>query len=258
MKPDIKLLNCLPSEQQSEFLYRKLEVLEDLCPDETYISIVLKREGENYTSTISIRNFFGHMEEETTNTDFSITIKDCFDRIFGRIREWKKSRFDEPFHLESDFENDSYSAMQETLPSEDESDVSVLIIDDDPGSSTVLKTIFQNAGYKTNIVMDSFKAMQEVRNHHYDLIVLDWCLPYLDGGEVIRRADEQISRNSVEVDQQKTPVITCSGLSKDGIHLPDLKNFTFIDHWHKALPFSSIMSRATQMLREFKSSRAAA
>jgi len=62
----------------------------------------------------------------------------------------------------------------------------VLIVDDDPKVCEVLDRYLAHAGYATASALDGRRALDAVRNHPPDLIVLDVMLPEVDGLEACR------------------------------------------------------------------------
>lgn len=63
----------------------------------------------------------------------------------------------------------------------------VLIIDDDEGVRTVVCSVLENAGYRAAAVGSADEAFETLRAGEVDLIVLDWCLPGMDGVAFCRR-----------------------------------------------------------------------
>lgn len=64
---------------------------------------------------------------------------------------------------------------------------SVLIVEDDPGVRDALERALSFEGYSVETARDGAVALSMLRNHTYDLIVLDVMMPHLDGLEACRR-----------------------------------------------------------------------
>ena len=63
----------------------------------------------------------------------------------------------------------------------------ILIVDDE---ADILKTVefrIKRAGYRTITAISGLEGLDKARSESPDLIVLDWKLPDIDGGEVYRR-----------------------------------------------------------------------
>ncbi|HEX7078696.1 MAG TPA: sigma-54 dependent transcriptional regulator [Candidatus Eisenbacteria bacterium] len=63
----------------------------------------------------------------------------------------------------------------------------MLVVDDDPGSSGLLKEIFQGEGYDVTVASRGADAIREAKATPFDLALCDVRLPDIDGIEVMRR-----------------------------------------------------------------------
>jgi two-component system response regulator MprA len=63
----------------------------------------------------------------------------------------------------------------------------ILIIEDDPAILKVVQRSLAYEGYIVDIATDGRSGLNLARDHHPDLVILDWMLPGLDGLEVCRR-----------------------------------------------------------------------
>ena len=63
----------------------------------------------------------------------------------------------------------------------------ILIVEDDPAILKVLQRGLAYEGYAVDIATDGRMGMNQARDHHPDLVILDWMLPGMDGLEVCRR-----------------------------------------------------------------------
>lgn len=79
----------------------------------------------------------------------------------------------------------------------------LLIVDDQPGIRLLLTDILTNEGY-TVVTADNGKdAIDMLATKSYELIMLDYKLPIINGGEIVRRVQEL---------KLSTPIIVMSGL----------------------------------------------
>ncbi len=67
----------------------------------------------------------------------------------------------------------------------------ILVVDDDPTIRDVLERYLRREGFAVRTAADGQTALQEVRNHEPDLVVLDLMLPGVDGWEICRRLRAQ-------------------------------------------------------------------
>ena len=63
----------------------------------------------------------------------------------------------------------------------------ILIIEDDPAILKVLQRGLAYDGYVVDIATEGRMGLNLARDHHPDLVILDWMLPGMDGLEVCRR-----------------------------------------------------------------------
>ena len=80
-------------------------------------------------------------------------------------------------------------------------ELNVLIIDDDPIACDHAKLVLEKAGIAADTVMSGKDALEMVKLRHarrepYNLIIVDWHMPEMDGVEVTRRIREIIGNES--------------------------------------------------------------
>ncbi len=70
----------------------------------------------------------------------------------------------------------------------------VLIADDEPNILVSLEFLMQREGYRVLVARDGQQALDAVREHHPDLVLLDVMMPLLSGFEVCQavRADDAV------------------------------------------------------------------
>ena len=66
----------------------------------------------------------------------------------------------------------------------------LLIVDDNLGNLKLACKIIEKAGYSTTTALDGETALQLIKEHSFDLILLDIVMPGIDGFEVCRRVQE--------------------------------------------------------------------
>jgi DNA-binding response OmpR family regulator len=63
----------------------------------------------------------------------------------------------------------------------------ILIADDDPPLTALLRQTLAEEGYRVLTAADGTDALAQAQAHRPDLVVLDWLMPGLSGLEVARR-----------------------------------------------------------------------
>lgn len=82
----------------------------------------------------------------------------------------------------------------------------VLIVDDDPSISKLLEKVMHSNGLETAVADSGLAALNLLKNHTYDMILMDIMLGDMEGFEVIKRLRSQ---------GIKTPVMIVSGRNED-------------------------------------------
>ncbi|OXY82477.1 CHASE domain-containing protein [Oceanimonas doudoroffii] len=67
----------------------------------------------------------------------------------------------------------------------------ILVVDDNEVSAGILENTLSALGYRVDCAANGEEALTEVRQHRFDLILMDWRLPDLSGLEVAKRIQER-------------------------------------------------------------------
>lgn len=82
----------------------------------------------------------------------------------------------------------------------------VLVVDDDPTVSDVVRRYLERAGYEVALAADGATALDDYARHRPALVILDLMLPGIDGLEVCRR---------LRAGGEDTPVIMLTALGEE-------------------------------------------
>jgi DNA-binding NtrC family response regulator len=116
---------------------------------------------------------------------------------------------------------------------------SVLIVDDDQEFSTLLKGIFEQAGYTVRIAHDAARALELIQQHPAQLVVTDERLPGgLSGRGLIRNFREK---------EIRVPIIMVSGFLNDDA-IRDLIRDGVAGVFLKPLNIFSLLKKASDIL----------
>ena len=88
----------------------------------------------------------------------------------------------------------------------------ILIVEDNPDSSTQLKAVLERAGYKTESASNGQEALNHLENIMPDGIILDLMMPGIDGFEVLEKI-----RNNEKTSHLPVLILTAKDLSKDDL-----------------------------------------
>lgn len=86
----------------------------------------------------------------------------------------------------------------------------ILVVDDEVGVAEVLQAILGDAGYRVHVAMNGREALEQLATELSDLLLLDYMMPVMNGGDVLRamHADARL----VQV-----PVVLMSSLDRSVI-----------------------------------------
>ena len=63
----------------------------------------------------------------------------------------------------------------------------ILIVDDDKDMCKIISTVLKHEGYKIFKAYDGEQAIKEINAENYNLVILDFRLPNMDGIEVLQK-----------------------------------------------------------------------
>lgn len=67
----------------------------------------------------------------------------------------------------------------------------ILVVDDQPGIRLLLQEIFANEGYQVETAKTGKEALDKLHSHTFDLVMLDYKLPIIDGAEVLQQLEQE-------------------------------------------------------------------
>jgi CheY-like chemotaxis protein len=88
--------------------------------------------------------------------------------------------------------------------------VSVLVIDDDPESRDMIEAVLTRAGYTVALAADGLEGLALLREMRPELILLDVCMPVLDGAQF--RQEQRRNRDWIKI-----PTIVMTGLADEPV-----------------------------------------
>lgn len=82
----------------------------------------------------------------------------------------------------------------------------ILVVDDQPGIRFLLDEVFTNEGYQVTTANTGKEALDHVHTSTFDLIMMDYKLPVMDGVQVLHLLEEE---------EIMIPTILMSGLAEE-------------------------------------------
>ena len=121
-------------------------------------------------------------------------------------------------------------------------DTKILVVDDDPNISDLLKIYFENEGYEVKTVGDGAEGINYFKMYEPDLVLLDIMLPKKDGWQVCREIREISSKPVI--------MITAKGEVFDKVLGLELGADDFVV---KPFDMKELSARAKAVLRRYQS-----
>ncbi|WP_413287610.1 response regulator [Bdellovibrio sp. HCB337] len=216
-----------------EFMIRtKLAKVVDMCPDNSFIQARVKDLGSRFAVEILVRHvmgqFLAYCEERTLGESVNLSASQMYDQI----KAWRETR--------------NLSGIEPGAP------FKVLIVDDDPISVKLIESCLTQRGCETHVVENGQDAVDEIFEHAYDLIILDWNMPSMNGLQTIKMLDETADLSATGVQNKKVPVLIYSASPRSQIVFPKSKTFRKIGYLQKTSTYDSIRKTTDLFLDSLK------
>lgn len=117
----------------------------------------------------------------------------------------------------------------------------VLLVDDDPGLTTLLELVFRRAGYEVVVANNGMDGLNQAELSTPDLIVLDIMMPDVSGIEVCRRLRANPKTAGVPI-----MILSASGNKEDREMALEAGADTFIQ---KPISPTELVNRVKQLLQ---------
>jgi CheY-like chemotaxis protein len=121
----------------------------------------------------------------------------------------------------------------------------VLIVDDNITSRHLIGFYLKNMGCEIFEVDDGQKSLCEIENNKYDLVILDWNMPLMNGYQTLIKGDQILKASS---QKQKLPVVIYTNSSLLELKIPASHFFQVRATLSKHLTPFQQMKRIRQML----------
>ncbi|MBT6432452.1 MAG: response regulator [Deltaproteobacteria bacterium] len=122
----------------------------------------------------------------------------------------------------------------------------VLVVEDEPDLQIIYRDVLSKEGFDVHLAGDGEEAFHRFQNEHFDLMVVDFLLPKMDGVEFLEQVDKLGGR----------PAIFASAVMRDEVTIQHLKNMGV--RWFLEKPFRlSALRLILEEARELLDKRAA-
>ncbi len=204
-----------------EFMIRtKLGKVVDMSPDNAFIQAKVKDLGSRFGVEILVRHvtgqFLAYGEERTLGESVNVAAM----QMSEQIKSWRGTR--------------SLNTTKSKAP------FKVLIVDDDPISVKLIEACLSQRGCETHVVENGQDAVDEIFERSYDLIVLDWNMPSMNGLQTIKMLDETADLSATGIQNKKVPVLIYSASPRSQIVFPKSKTLRKIGYLQKTSAYETI------------------
>lgn len=115
----------------------------------------------------------------------------------------------------------------------------VLIVEDDNNIAELLRLYLEKVGYATLVASDGGAGLEQFRQHHPDIVLLDVMMPVMDGWEVCR---------AIRQTDKKTPIIMLTAKGETTDKVSGLK-MGADDYITKPFEMKEVLARIEAVLR---------
>jgi CheY-like chemotaxis protein len=129
-------------------------------------------------------------------------------------------------------------------------EIRVLLVDDSPNTLMLIKSILRSKNCALKIVDSGLKAIEELSREKYDLMILDYFMPGLNGSETLSLADRAINERSSMQANYQIPVVEYSSGKEESISTKPMNHFTLVGKLSKGMPPSRLKPLISQILNE--------
>ena len=111
-----------------------------------------------------------------------------------------------------------------------------LVIDDDKSARKLVQYFFEKMGYETIEASNGELGSLRLLNDVQDILILDWRMPNLSGGDMLVLVDSIFKQASITPIISPIPIILYTSVPLDDLDLPETKFFRIKGYVHKKWP----------------------
>lgn len=220
----------------------QLELLQEYCPSDSLVSASMYTMGAHFVVKISVVFKTGRFRSKSLGLSATLTQKQCLNKVFDQIIIWRSMRFQQNSILRPS------TALSPAIK------LRILIIDDDILAAKKIAHVFRQFGCETKTVFSGQEGIYEITQGLYDLVVLDWFLTEMNGGDVLTKSYLRLLDNDdltrTKWSALSLPIIINSGQINESQDFFTHTHFRILDRWDKAFLPKQITSKAYEVIQD--------
>ena len=129
----------------------------------------------------------------------------------------------------------------------------ILIVDDDREITEILRSTLEQTRLEVCVAHDPYEAISLLNETVFDLVVLDWHLPKMNGLKTIIEAEKLFRFDPslpLEWDGKRVGVVTFSSDEVTDCKVPSTRHFKYMGHIHKKNSLSVIIEKLSFFLNK--------
>lgn len=135
----------------------------------------------------------------------------------------------------------------------------ILMIEDDLDMAELIISSLKMRYHCTiDVAQDPFEAMNLMADKFYDLIILDWQLPGLNGTETLVQAEKGLRLEPgipIQWDHSKVPVVIFTSSKKNECLPRRTKHFNYVGYISKSQPLNAVINALGEFIQDEKTYR---
>jgi CheY-like chemotaxis protein len=117
----------------------------------------------------------------------------------------------------------------------------IMVVDDEPDILKLVKKVLERDGHEVLTAISGPMALKILKENEVELILIDYFMPEMSGGELCMKIRQEIGLNSV-----KMALLTVAEFSE--IEEENLKEACIADYIKKPFDFDDLLRRVNKML----------
>lgn len=211
---EVKYEGFAPESILDSYVRSELAKVMESCPYDSTLSGHFTDRGDRFSVELTVRHQLGQFTALGEEVSLSESLGEALQSLYYQIEDWRETRFVDKNNV--------------ARP------LSVLLVDDDPISIKLLESCFKRLGCKTYIAIDGEEAVEAIERENFDLLIMDWHMPYLNGRKTLSAIDRKLKKD------QKLPVITYSISDKSKISFPKTRHLVPWGHLPKSTSYRTL------------------